>query len=202
MSKKNLFLGGILAGLLLFAYVYNGPLQSWQTNKGKSDNFLSALNFEQVNRIIIERNSEETVLEMVGDKWKVAGTRDFYVKDDIMNNIFSSLEEARADDLELVSENEEKKKDFEIGDNGINLKLQEGDNLIKEFKIGKMGNDFKSTYISDFEDNKTYVVNASLNAAFGRGDWYDKTIFSVDKESISEIRFQYPDREFRVEKQE
>ncbi len=202
MSKKNLFLGGILVVLIFFAYIYNGPLQNWKANKGKSDNFLSSLNLEQINRIIIARKGEETTLELVGDKWRIMGTKDFYVQDDIMTTVLDSLKEAKESDLDLVSENEEKKQDFGIGDDGINLKLQEGDNLMKEFKIGKVASDFKSTYISDFGDKKTYLVSAALSSAFGRSDWYNKNIFSGDKETINEIRFQYPDREFSVEKQE
>lgn len=202
MSKKNLFLGGILLVLIFFAYIYNGPFQTWEQNKGKPDNFLTNVNLEKINKILISKNGKETALELVGDKWRIAGTKDFYVKDDVMSTAIDSLKKAQSDDLELVSENKEKKNKFETGDNGIDLKLQDGDNLIEEFIIGKTGNDFKSSYISSPKDDKTYLVNAPLNSSFGKKDWYDKTIFSGDKKNINKIRFQYPDREFSIEKQD
>ena len=204
MNKKNLVLGGILIILVIIAYLYQGPIKKWQANLSKPKNFLSKIVVDKINKIeIIKNQNDKIILEKNGERWRIAGTKDFYVPNDIAKIMIENLQKAVKSDLEIVSDNADMKKDFKTdNDSGIKIKIVKDNSDIVEFIIGKAGNDYKSSYISEQENQKTYLVNSNLNRAFSKSkdDWYNKTIFSIDKTKISKIRFQYPDRNFTVEK--
>ena len=202
MNKKNLILGGVLILLIALAYLYRGPYQEWHMAHGRPDNFLADLKVDEVNTIEITYLDSTTKLEKVGDKWKIGGTKEFYIQDDIANSLIGSLRDAKSAAVELVSENPEKKNEFMVGVGGAQVVLKQGDNVLADFIVGKLGNDFTSTYIAAAGSDKIYAVKANLNSALARSDWYDRTIFSSDKDKITKIRFQYPTREFTVEKTE
>ncbi len=203
MNKKNLILGGFLVILIAMAYVYQGPFKDWRANLGKPDNFLADINVNEIDKIEVDHNEKVTILEKLEENWKIFNTKDFYVKDSIMGSMFDNLKQAVKEDLELVSTNKDKKSEFQTDEeSGIHVRLWQGEELLKDFIVGKLAGDYVSTYISQPEADKTYLVKINLNSSFDRDDWYDKTIFSSDKEKISKVRFQYPTREFTIEKQE
>jgi hypothetical protein len=203
MSKKNLYLGITLIVLIAAAYIYNGPLQKWQSEKDRSVNFLSGLKIEQIDAIDISTGGKTITLEKAADKWKIKGTKDFYVDSALANELAIKLGEVAKAEIELISENKEKKADFQLNEeSGAAVKLRQGENVAYEFLIGKQGTDFNSTYISKAGDDKSYLVKTALSELFLRGEWFDKTIFASDQEKINKIRFQYPNREFTIEKGE
>jgi len=202
MSKKNLVLGGILLVLITVAYLYQGPLKTWQENLGQPKNFLAKINMEEISRIKVAQVGTETNLEKDSKGWKVAGTKDFYVKTAVADNLLSSLKDAGEADLEVVSENKDKKNEFQTDQSGIQVKLFQGEDEVKNFIIGKIGPDFNSSYISKPDTDKTYLLKVNLFSPFNQAEWRDKIIFFSDKEKITRIRFQYPTREFTIEKKD
>ncbi len=202
MNKKTLILGGILIILIALAYTYQGPLKKWQASLGQPSNFLAVVDVEQISKMEITQNGQVTILEKQDGKWKVGGTKDFYVKDSVADNAIQGLEEAVKSELELVSANKDKKGGFQTDESGIAVKLYQGEETTADFVIGKTAGNYRSTYISRPESNNTYSVKANLFSAFNRPEWRDRDIFSTNKEAIAKIRFQYPRREFTVEKTE
>ncbi len=201
MTRKNLILGGVLIILVAAAFIIEGPLQSWRQNHNLPDNPLAGIDFDQVNAIDVNYQGKTVTIERDGDKWKIAGTKGFYVSDDVMNAVTSAVTDATKAPVEVVSENPDKKGDFGVTtDEGAEVTLRQSDTELAKFYVGQVGDDYSSTYVALPDDSQTYLVKAGLNAAFWRPDWYDRTIFSSDGELITNIRFQYPTREFTVEK--
>lgn len=200
MDKKTLKLGGILIILIVLAYLYQGPLAEWRSSLGKPKNFLAGINAELIDRVEIAKNEKVTVLEKHDSRWKIGGTKDFYIEESLAASLIDNLKKAAQTETELASANKEKKGEFQTDESGINVKLYQGDDNAADFVIGKRAADFTSTYVSQPESDNTYAIKADLYSVFGRSDWHDKTIFSSVKEKINKIRLQYPDREFTVEK--
>lgn len=185
--------------MIVAAYVFEGPLKKWQTNLGKPDNFLAKINLDKIEKIEINNNGEISTLLKDGDRWKVDGTKDFFVSQEAKNNLENNLRELSSAGIELISTNKEKKKEFNTNENGVSVKItQDGEEI--DFIIGKPGSDYQSTYISRSDLANTYSVKINLLGLAGNMDWRDKTIFSSDKEKISKVRFQHPSREFSIEK--
>ncbi len=198
MSKQNIILGIIFISLLGLAFAYQ-PLKDWYVNRQKDKNFFVDINFDEINKMEIE-GEKKIVLIREGDKWKIDGTKDFYLNEGHATRIKDAFEEAKKNNLDVISENKEKKEQFLTNGKGVRVKLFKDDNLVCDFIVGKLASDFRSTYILKPESNKTYLVKANFNGAFNHDDWYDKTIFSTSKNKITKIRMQYPNREFTIEK--
>ncbi|MBU4257165.1 DUF4340 domain-containing protein [Patescibacteria group bacterium] len=200
MDKKTLRLGGILIILIVLAYLYQGPLKEWRAGLGKPKNFLASVDAGQINKIEIIQKEKTVVLEKQGDKWKIGGAKDFYVRQSLAENLNKVLKEGAEAEMELASANKEKKGEFQTDESGINVKLYQSGDIAADFIVGKRAADFATVYVSRPESDNTYSIKADLYGVFGRSDWHDKSIFSSDKEKINKIRFQYSDREFTVEK--
>lgn len=202
MTKKNLYLAGVLIVLIAAAYIYNGPWQKWQENRGKVKNFLSELNIASIDSIEIAENGKTTVLEKTEDKWKIGGTKDFYAKESLASALISGLESAQTAEIELASQNSGKKSEFEVdAETGALVKLRQGETILSEFYVGKMSSTYTGAYLSRVGEDKTYLLNAPLSGLVKGIDWHDNKIFSSDQAQINKLRFQYPNQEFTVEKQ-
>jgi hypothetical protein len=197
MNKKNLILAGVLAVLVVFSYVYQGPLQNSKERQAKKSNFLADINVEDINKIEVTNQEKVTKLEKVDGKWRIEGTKDFWINEDLT----AKIKEASEVNFEIVGKNKDKKDEFNTGETGIKIKLSQNENILNEFIIGKMASDYVSSYLSRVDSNETYSVKvAGLNSVFSRSDWYDRTIFATNMEDAAKLRFQYFDKQLVLEK--
>ncbi len=202
MSKKNFFLIIALVLLIGLAYIYQGPYKNWQERRAQPKNFLAGINVEKINKIEVIKDGEATILLASGSKWKIDGTKDFYVSDSNANSLISDLKELVVAQLEVVSQNKDKKSDFGTDeDSGVVVKLEQDNNEMASFVVGKLSSDYMNTYISPINSDKTYQVKLDIYSLFSQDDWYDKTIFASDKTKINNVRFQIGGKEFTIVKQ-
>jgi len=227
VNKKTTILAAILVFLIGLAFLYQGPLKNWQANLGKPKNFLAQVKVDQIDKIDITSRGNTTSLEKQTNpslgstgsanspqantpqasseqfRWKIVGSKDFYAATAQMSLVMDDLDQAIKGNLELISNNQEKQKELNTDtSSGIEVKLYKGDIKISDFIIGKLANDFTSTYISDSISPATYLIKSNLYSAFNQSDWRDLTIFSTDKNKVTKVRFQYPNREFTIEKKD
>lgn len=182
------------------AFFYEGPVKDWRVNLGKPKNFFAALDASQISRIEIGGDNM-LAIEREGESWKIAGSKGFNIKGEIIDALFLALGEAIKSEVEVASENPENKSEYGTdSSSGTFVKLMQAETPILQFIVGRLGNDFRSTYISKPDIDETFIVKANLNNALVRNDWYDRTIFTGDKDKITKIRFQYPTSEFTIEK--
>lgn len=201
MNKKNLILGGLLLALIAFTWIWNGPVKNWREGRSEEKNFLSSLSMEKVSRISINRAGATTTLERFNSKWRVGGTKDFYAKKEAVDEVAFSLGKVAKEKLELASTNQEKKSGFGTDIKGMEVKIeQEGETF--KFIVGNATANFDGSYISLVDNAKTWKVGVDLSGVFSRGEWRDDQIFSFFKERTSKVRFQYPNRQFIVEKKD
>ena len=201
MSKKNIYLGIALIALSFVAYFYASYWPEWKQERKQPKNFLANINMDVVDIAEISGNGKTFLLEKSDGRWKISGTKDFYVEDALSARLLSVLKEAQKAALELASENKDRKKEFGIIDGaGAQVKLRQGDKVLAEFSIGDSADNYASAYVSPSGSDQTFLIKAALNELFVRDDWHDKRIFLSDKDRITKIRFQYPKSEFRVEK--
>ncbi|MFA6306289.1 MAG: DUF4340 domain-containing protein [Patescibacteria group bacterium] len=199
MNKKTLILGVVLLALIALAYAYQGPLKKWQNNLGKPKNILAKINVGLIDKIEIIDQGKILTLAKQGQKWKYDNSKDFYVDVPVMAKVFDELKTAADSEVELVSNNQDRKSEFKTDASGLEIKIYQADKQSADFIVGARSSDYVSSYISLPGSAVTYAVKADLPGAFNPVDWRDSTIFSTPTEKINKIRFQYPNREFTVE---
>lgn len=199
MSKKTLILAVVLIALIALAYGYQGPLKQWQNNLGKPKNILAGIEIDSVDKIEIINKAETLSLAKQNQKWKYNNTKDFYADNSLINKALTELKIAARAEMELISNNRERKNEFKTDSSGLEIKVYQTDKPIADFIIGAQTGDYSASYISLPNSAATYAVKADLAGVFKPADWRDFTIFSTSREKINKIRFQYPKREFTVE---
>jgi len=199
MNKKTLILGVALIALIALAYGYQGPLKKWQNNLGKPKNILANIKIDLIDKIEIINQGKILILDKQNQKWKYDNSKDFYVDASVIAKVLDELKIAALSEMELVSNNRERKSEFKTDGLGLEIKIYQAGKRVSDFIIGSLASNYVSSYISVPESAVTYAVKADLSDVFNPADWRDFTIFSTQKEQINKIRFQYPNREFTVE---
>lgn len=200
MSKTTLRLIIILVVLWGAAYIYKGPIQDKESEKNTPSNFLTEIDTEAITSIRVERDGVTTTLNKEDDKFKVNGTKNFYVSEETSKKILEGLEDAKKAALELVSSEEDKKEEFGTGDKGIVVQISEEGKDPVDLVVGKLANNFLDTYISLPHIPDTYSIGENLVKLFDKDDWKDKTIFNDEINKITKLRLQYPDVQLILEK--
>ncbi len=201
MNKKNLILGGLLLVLLVLAFVYQGPFGDWRKKEKKELNIFSDLNVDNVNKIELSGSKGKKVFVKNASLWQEEGIKNSMLNSQAVDSALSSLKQSKEENPILISELADKQADFETStEKGYKVVLKNGDEVIKDFVIGKNTNDFRGSYVSETGSNKTYISSINLTSVFGHDDWLNKSIFVAESSPINKIRFQYPSREFTVEK--
>jgi len=202
-NKKNITLFLVLIILTLIAYAYKVPYQEWQKKVKKPINFLWKIDLDKIDKIEINKNEQVSILEkQMENKWKIADTKDFYVKKQDLINLLDALKKAQESDFKTVSINLEKKSEFKTNQQGTEIKLIQDDQEKISFIVGKMTPDYQGSYLAIKDKNETYSVAVNFFSIFNKSDWRDKTILSLDKDKINKLRFQYPNHGFILEKNE
>ncbi len=195
-----MILGGILLGLIILIYLFQSPWQDW----GKGPNFLSDLEIDQVEKIEVTREDSTSVLIREGEfSWRVEGEGDFYLTESDARELEEKMSDLAKAEFELASGEEEKKEEFDTNkEQGSWVKVYKEGELFAEFVVGQMdSHTFGNTYISHPDKPETYsVLNLRLTSLFLKDDWRSRIIFDTPKEEIDRLRFQYPDREFALER--
>jgi hypothetical protein len=207
MNRKTILLGGVLIGLIVLAYFYQGPLKNWQNNLSQPKNFLAKIDTAKIDKIEVISGGQTVVLAkqsgILADparvKWKYNNSKDFYADPAVMVKIMENLQQAKESELELAGNNLARKSEFKTDGSGLKVKIYQADKLVGDFTIGNRTSDDAGSYISTADSPATYSVKVDLNGVFQQSEWRDLTIFSTDQEKINKIRFQYPNREFTVE---
>jgi hypothetical protein len=200
MNKKTYILGVVFIILLGLFFAYE-PFLNYRQNYGKPKNFFSSIKLSDIDKIEINRQGKIIVLEGHGNIWKIGGTKDFYVDTAALTALKNNLADAAKAKFEIISEKREKQTDFETtAEIGAQIKLSSGEKVLADFILGKNGNDYSSSYLSLPGGDITYIIKTALSIPDNNSGWYAKEIFKFDKEKINKIRFQYPDRQFSIEK--
>jgi hypothetical protein len=202
MNKKNLTLAGILVLLIAMAYIYQGPYQDWRQKQ--DNNFLQEVGGQNAVRLEVQQADGDNVavLEKDDQGWKIAGSKELYIKNEAEEGLEDIWERIQDSSFELVSSNKDKKEEFNTGDNGVLVTLHQDRGSALEFVVGKSGPDYSSSYISRPGIEETYLVDLDLSRVFKREQWGDPVIFESEKGDVNRLRLQYPDRELIVVKQD
>ena len=185
--------------LIALAYAYQGPLRKWQNSLGAPVNFLAGIDTAKIDKIELTQNGKSYEYDKNGDNWFEAGSKKFPLTEGKVQSFLDEFKKVQNSAIILVSANKNKKSDFQTDNSGVEVKLS-GNNVSIDFVSGKLGSDFISTYVSKSDSNETYSVKGALASYLENPDWRDPTIFSSDETNITKIRFQYPGRQFTIEK--
>ena len=200
---KNIYLGGALILLICLAWFYQGPYKDWSFKKNLPVNPLATLNTDTLNSIEITKGSSTAKLKKTDGVWYVDSNEKvkFKVTKTVIDPIVEKLAEAKKANLQLISNNQDKQKEYELTDDkSTQIKLTDNKNSF-EVVLGKTTSDYMGSFVTTKNNNKTYKFSAiNLSALFGRDDWRDLTIFSQGEKKATSMRIQYQGKKLELTK--
>ena len=190
--KKNTILIIILAVLALAAYLYVGPYKNWQGKRQTADarNWLTAINISLVDKITAtDKDGKTHTLTKINNEWKTE-PNNWPTEKIITDALDEKLTDLTKDELEIASFNKDNQAKFDLTNNGLRVKLFQGDKEVGGFIIGKIGSDYASTYIGRDNDDRSYRAHDTYVRAFDVESWRDNTILNLETSAISAIEWQ------------
>lgn len=196
--KKNInILIGLFVFLLIAAYlVLQKPgEQSASSEGGRS---MVRIDSVAVDKIELKTPAQRVVLEKRGTDWFIAQPISYRAD---QANVGQMIHQIKMLDVKTtISSKPEKYGVFQVDSTGTLVKVYEHGAEKTAFILGKMAASYTELYARNVNSNDVVLVEGAYGNAFNRAvkDWRDKTVLSVPKENIKDVKYQYGDTTFTV----
>jgi hypothetical protein len=196
--KKNInILIGLFVLLLIAAYLV---LQKPGEQSASSDSAGSMLHIDSaaVDKVEIKTPTEFVALEKRGTDWFI--TQPISYRAD-QANVGQMIHQMKMLDVKnTISSKPEKHSLFQVDSTGTLVKVYERGAEKSAFILGKTAPSYTEMYARKANSDDVLLVEGVSSYVFSRPvkEWRDKTILSVPKENIKEVKYQYGDTTFTI----
>jgi len=184
LKKEYLILGGVIAVLLIYLILGSGKNKmSYKVPK------LQNIQKGEIDRIEINRSGISIILAGKEDNWKIM-PQEYPADSTKVNSMLDVAENLTL--TELAAE----KKDFQRYDldekKKVNVKVYNGDTLLRQFDIGKTSSTHSHTFVTLESDSRIFYAQNSFQSDFSYevGELRDKVIMDFEQSEITEIEIQ------------
>jgi len=202
--RTTVILFGIFVILLVFVYLFEGPLS--ERARKKEEGVIALFpDFEKesIRKIEVKSSTQEVSLERKEEGWLIGGTDGFTADPQLVNSALDTIKNFKRENI--ASKNPKKQELFEVTqEKGVEVKAFDAEKkILTHFYIGKTGPDFLSTYLRKEGSNEVLLVG-SIKSSFDKSikNWRDKTIFDFPAETITQLTLKTPKKEIVLEKDE
>ncbi|WP_421870031.1 DUF4340 domain-containing protein [Marinoscillum sp.] len=200
-GNKLMLLLGILV-LLVGIYL----VVKFTDSSGRSESFRSELvtiDNDQVTKVEIFSPSDTTYLMKNGDIWTVNGK--FTADPNSVSSLLNTLKGIKPS--RLASRSEDTWKDFQVDESGTRVAAYENGNKTLDIILGRFnveGQRSFYSYVRLEEESDVYVAKDFMKMSISTGSeaYRNDDLLKVNKDSVSSIRFNYPDSAFVLSRQE
>lgn len=195
MTRNTYALLGVLAVLVIAAYfVMQKPGE--RSSSGESGEVLVSVDSLAVERIEIKSPTVSVDLQKKGVEWFVESPVSYKAD---QSNVATLIHSSKTLQVSTVVSNKpDKHSVFQVDSTGTLVRMFQNGAEKASFILGKSGSSYSEQYARRTASNDVALVNGASSYIFSRPvkDWRDRTIFSVPRERIKEIRYQYGDTTF------
>lgn len=191
-SIKLLGILAILVGIYLVIEFFGGRTRS---KSFRSE--LVEIDTSKVTKVLIDSKGSTLELNKEGSQWKVGLGEGKYAnaQNSSVKNSLNSLMGVKPS--RIAAKDPVKWKDFQVDSAGTRVQVFEGDQAALDLVIGRFGVQGQRsfyTFVRLYEENEVYAADNFMGISFGTepSDYRNKQVISLTKDSIAEIRFQYP----------
>ncbi len=198
-GKKSMLLLGVLV-LLVGLYL----ILKYTDNSGRSKSFRSELvtiSNDDVTKLELISPEDTTVLEKLGDEWKVNGQ--FVADETTVSTALNTLKTIKPS--RLASRSEDTWKDFQVDDSGLQVVAYEGETKSLDIVLGRFnveGQRSFYSYVRLSDEPDVYVAKNFMKMSISTGSeaYRNDDILTITKDSVTAVQFNYPDSAFTLSK--
>ncbi len=197
MKRNTITLVALLVVLLVVAYlVMQKPGEQSSSGTGVA---LVHLDSVAVDKLEVKSAKIHVVLEKQGVDWFLREPLNYKADAAAVANFIHEIKSLEVKNV--VSDKPEKFEVFQVDTTyATRLTVYEHGSPTTTLLIGKIGSTYTEQYVRKLPSNDVDAVDISMNYTVNRSanEWRDKSIVSVPKDNIKEIRYQYGDTTFTV----
>jgi len=195
MTRTMYILLSLLGVLVIVAYlVMQKPGE--RSSSGDTGEVLVSIDSLAVDGIEIKSQTGIVVLQKKGVEWFVQEPVSYKAD---QSNIATLIHSTKNLELKnIVSNKPEKHSVFQVDSAGTSVRMLEKGVEKASFILGKSGSSYTETYARRTASSDVVLVTGASAYLFNRPvkDWRDKTIITIPRENIKEVRYQYGDTTF------
>jgi hypothetical protein len=195
MTRNTYALLGVLVLLVVLAYVVMQK-PGERSSSGESGEMLLSVDSLAVDRIEIKSPATNIVLQKKGVEWFVESPVSYKAD---QSNVASLIHSSKTLQVSsIISNKPDKHSVFQVDSTGTLVKMFQNGAEKASFILGKSGSSYTEMYARRTASNDVALVNGASSYVFARPlkEWRDRTILSLPREQIKEIRYQYGDTTF------
>jgi hypothetical protein len=202
--RTTVILFGIFLILLVFVYLFEGPLSEKERKKQEGVVYLfPGFQKENAVKISVTGPSQEIILERQESGWKIANTDDFFADPQLVDTALETVAQFKRENI--ASRNPEKQEIFEVvPGKGLEVTVFAADQKpLAHFIMGKAAPDFFSSYVR--KEGSDEVLQMSATRTIFEKDiksWRDKTVLAFTPELATQLTITKPDEAVSLEKDE
>ena len=196
--KLLLLIFGVSALITLAIWFFSRPEATQERNEETANLSFKNINGTAIDKITLEHSSVSLTFNRQADGWKVNNLAASEEIETFLENLSGSFIGSTA------SENESSFAGLGVDEEqGYLLKLYQGENGIFSALIGNQATSYKSFYARKPEDKNVYLVYGEIRPYVTRSldQWRNKTILSVDEESVGSLSYLIGNQSFSIEKE-
>jgi hypothetical protein len=195
MTRNTVLLSGLLVVLLVIAVlVMQKPGE--RSSSGETGVLLAPIDSLAVDKIEIKGSGNSLVLQKNGVEWYLQEPVAYRADQSV---VATFLHDSKSLEVKnVVSNKPEKHSVFQVDSMGTQVKIFEKGTEKAAFIVGKPTSSYSELYARRSGSNDVVIAGGASPSAFSRlvKEWRDKTIFTISRETIKEVRFQYGDTTF------
>jgi len=201
-TKTTVILFGLFLILLVFVYLYEGPLSEQARRKAQGvPTLFPGFAKQAAAKIAVKSAKGEVMLEKKQDAWQISGTDGFIADGEAVQNALETVAGFKRENV--ASKNPEKQDLFEVTPaKGVEVKVFDAAGMVlAQFYIGKTGPDFFSNYVRK-EGSDEVIRVAAVTSTFDKPmeSWRDKTIFNFPSDMVTRLTLKTAGAEIALEK--
>lgn len=191
----------LLSGLVVIQLIIYSVLQI-NPHRVKEPKPVLSIDTSQVNFVKIRNSYGEVVLKRIGGQWRVDQPHEFPANQSYIKTLLEKMASLRWESF--ITRDKGAYNKYELGDtSAIYVEIGKEGGIIDKFWCGKPSDTYTHTYIRREGSPEVWLVSGTPRTNLQRKpkDWRDKTALTLDRNRISRIQLQYPDKTFELIRQ-
>jgi hypothetical protein len=177
IKKELIILAAIILVLVLYLMFRNQDKVQYQIPK------IPEIAKNDISKIEISKREGDLLINKKDNTWRIS-PQEYLLDKTKIDNMLEIIGDLTLDSL--VSESKNYFQYDLVDDKRISIKAWNGDTLVREFDIGKVGPSYQHTFIKLKDDYRVFLARQSFRSRFDQtvDDLRDKTVLTFEKTEI------------------
>ncbi len=191
MNRSLVIMVAVAGALVVLVLLLANPFRDNIRSNPRTQTLFDGASVRNADKLEIESGATPTVLEKRDGVWVVASENGFPADTAAVGAALRAVENAESGTV--VSTNPGNQGLFQVDSTGVGVTVYSGGKGAAHFTVGKMGQDFTTSYVRPAGSRKVYVVRGMNRNMFARSRGFrDLTLLRFDPNQVASVMLAAP----------